>query len=316
VSSLAIPEQARIWANSASALAVYLHVYQPFAAADGHEPFSDSTCPEPSDDGTTLTLTGDCTDADGTEWVGSATVVRSQSGDRSLTLDDFGTVSDGAPDIRRGSAELRRNADDDHDFTLDISHQAGVSVIVSYSGNVVGDYGTRSVWNGSGSVTREGLAAPAGTIEATTADEVIDDEVCSGQPASGTTVLVDERGETAVITYDGSSDCDEDATASYSFDGQPGAPLSGVVCAYAPPSGSGASAWQFAGVLGLAFLAAGRRAAAQFHDRKRARYDRRGDGEGHQNGWFPSSNARDAPVISRAASACSCPAALSLHASR
>src|SRR5215469_5964862 len=88
--SLANLDAVRIWANGSSALGAYLNVYEPIATADGQEGFSDPACPVVSDDGTTLTAMGGCTDSQGSHWVGSAEVTRSGDNDRSLTFDGFG----------------------------------------------------------------------------------------------------------------------------------------------------------------------------------------------------------------------------------
>src|SRR5215471_5650998 len=62
-SSLEDAENVRIWATTASAVAVFAEVYDPIAFADGHRTFDDPACPHTSDDGTTATLRGECTDS-------------------------------------------------------------------------------------------------------------------------------------------------------------------------------------------------------------------------------------------------------------
>ena len=59
------------WATTGSAVAIYSHVYDPIGRTDGHVTFPDAACPTVSDDGTTLTITGGCTDSTGTEWRGT-----------------------------------------------------------------------------------------------------------------------------------------------------------------------------------------------------------------------------------------------------
>jgi hypothetical protein len=46
--------------------------------------YPDPACPAVTDDGTTVTITGDCADTEGHAWTGVATVVRSSSGGHSV----------------------------------------------------------------------------------------------------------------------------------------------------------------------------------------------------------------------------------------
>jgi len=231
--SLSIPDNVRIWANSASAVGVYLTVYSLLAIADGEET-ADASCPVTSDDGTTLTMTGGCTDGRGAEWVGSASVERSGVRDRLVTLDDFGTITNDLADVMRGRAERRWVEADSHEFEVNIVHEAGVTVTIDYAGQVRGDYGERSVWSGSGTITREGSEQPIGTVEVTTTDEVLDD-TC-GEPASGNTVI-DNGRDSVTITYDGSVDCDAENAASYSLNGVAQGNVTGIVCSVSRASG-------------------------------------------------------------------------------
>jgi hypothetical protein len=234
--SLSEPEDIRTWANSVSSLGLYIHAYEPIAVADGEATLADPSCPVMTDDGETLELVGGCTSSDGVEWVGRATVVRSTNGDRTLTYDGFGTITDATEETRTGEARVLFVDAMEHDFVLDLVHEGPVTTTVDYAGNVVGDYGTRTVWSGSGTVTREGTTSPVGTVEATTTEEVVDDAVCSGQPASGSTVI-ESASDTVVITYDGSTNCDAENAASYSLNGVPQGTISGIICSFAPSRG-------------------------------------------------------------------------------
>src|SRR5215813_10494734 len=60
------------WATSGSAVGVYANAYKPIAVADGKETYEDAACPATSDDGTTLTIAGDCVDDTGHNWKGKA----------------------------------------------------------------------------------------------------------------------------------------------------------------------------------------------------------------------------------------------------
>lgn len=260
----------RTWANTASAVAVYAHGYEPIAFADGQAAFSDPDCPRTSDDGTEVTIRGGCTDASGQDWIGEAVIVRSEAGDRSLTLDDYGHFDD--PDRRAGatgSFDLRRIADDHHEFEVDLVHRGGMTTTFLYAGSVRGTYDAKTTWSGHGEVSRDGFVAPTGTIVAKTVDEVIDNDVCAGQPLSGTTTL--ERGDhVSIVTYDGETDCDADQNARLSSDGVDRGFISGIAC------GLGRGDASPAGPLGLAFsaallLAARSRRAARFRRRSRGR---------------------------------------------
>jgi hypothetical protein len=235
-SSLAAPANIRAWANSASAVAVYANIYQPLAVADGTQSFPDPSCPVTEDDGTTLTLSGGCSDQDGAAWLGAASVERSRDGGRTLVFENFGTRPPGkSADTRNGTASLTPTGDDTYAFRLTLVHDADIRTTFDYEGTVLGDYGTRTVWSGSGTVTREGPLPPVGTVSVSTAAEVLDD-VC-GQPASGNTTIQNDPDETVVVTYDGAVDCDDAQAASYSLNGAPQGTITGITCAlHAGPS--------------------------------------------------------------------------------
>ncbi|HEY3498325.1 MAG TPA: hypothetical protein VGK73_26705 [Polyangiaceae bacterium] len=256
------PENVKVWATTASALGVYMNVYQPVAVAGGHDSFVDPACPETTDDGTTLGIEGGCTDAEGMRWIGRATIERS-GGDLNLTFEDFGSFPQADdPNSRRGRAEIREIESDVHEFDIVLSHAGGVTTAFDYRGRVEGTYDTRTVWSGSGRVERRGSVPPLGAVSATTVAQVVDDEACSGQPASGTTTLK-AGDETAGVTYDGATDCDAEARAHWSLDGEDRGTIDGIVCSVALP-GAGtrgsAAALAILGVLALAF--GGRRRAS------------------------------------------------------
>lgn len=227
--TLANPDNVRNWANTASAIAVYANAYEPIAVADGAKSFDDPACPVTSDDGTTLGIEGGCTDVKGTSWVGKASVKRHANGDRELTLEAFGTTSGDASDTRSGEASIRRMDDGSRDFSMSMVHDGGSRLTMDYAGHVDGDYDARTVWSGSGTLKREGLLPPVGTVEVTTSAEVVDNDVC-GQPASGNTSLTDDAGNTVVVTYDGAIDCDGDQAATYTLNGASQGKITGIAC--------------------------------------------------------------------------------------
>src|SRR5262245_60078325 len=78
------------WANASSAFGAFSGVYDPIGFATGDFTFNDAACPATTDNGTTATITGGCTDSDGTRWEGTATVVRGAGGMLSVTFDGYG----------------------------------------------------------------------------------------------------------------------------------------------------------------------------------------------------------------------------------
>ena len=217
------------WATSSSAVSVYTHGYKLIAVADGKDAYEDATCPALSDDGTTLTVTGDCVDDVGHDWKGQASVVR-DGDDRSLTLDKF-EGDDGTFTTHLVSANR-------HEFEV---HLVGGGVTtIDYTGSVRGDYGAQTIWNGNGHVQRQGVISPNGAVDASTLDEVVDNALCAGQPASGSTTLT-SGSDTAVITYDGESDCDAKQNAQLSVNGKDRGLIGGISCSLRGAGAGGGS---------------------------------------------------------------------------
>ncbi len=246
-------EHVRTWANTASALGVYATVYEPLAIADGERMVADARCPEITDDGTIVTIAGDgCVDVDGEEWRGTATIVRSGDSDRTLTADGYGHFEE--PNFftgLTGTVDIREIGPNHHSYEIDVRAEGGVTTRYDYSGEVEGTYDERTVWRGTGTISRDELAAPTGTITARTIDEVVDDSVCSGQPSEGRTVIESSDGRRATIEYDGAVDCDDDRTAQWSLDGEPQGAITGIYCTASNPGlGHG-----FAGALPFVALA-------------------------------------------------------------
>jgi MYXO-CTERM domain-containing protein len=217
------------WANSASALGVFSIGYEPLGFADGQHQFQDAACPVTADDGTTVTIRGGCADSKGVTWAGTATLVRDGSV-RRITFDGYG--NDALLGMVRtvGRFDVRAGDNGVHTFDVDVSRTGGIETRIRYTGSVSGSYKGRTVWNGSGRITREGITIHSGTIDAVTVDAVRDDAICAGQGASGTTTMTSEAHE-VVITYDGASDCDPDEAARYARDGEDRGTITGITCA-------------------------------------------------------------------------------------
>ncbi|MEN9577315.1 MAG: hypothetical protein RJA70_324 [Pseudomonadota bacterium] len=162
-----------------------------------------------------------CTDPSGKAWSGRLSVER-DGDDFTLSYDDFAD--------KQGTFAVRRVESDFHEF--DARLVIGSFTSINYKGTVRGRRDQHTVWDGAGSAERDGFLPPSGVIEATTVAEVVDDALCSGQPASGRTTLT-FGSHVAVVTYDGATECDDEKTAALTVNGEAQAPLDGITCAVA-----------------------------------------------------------------------------------
>jgi hypothetical protein len=234
------PEHVAAWANSASALAVYIPAYEPIGVADGEVTVGDGTCPSVDDDGTTLVITGGCTTEDGRRFEGTATVVRGAEGRIDLTLDGYGRAdeADSVPRVT-GTFAIVRTSAEEQVFQAEYVQDGLLTLDVAYTGTVEGTYDGATLWNGNGSVARGGFTDASGEVAAVTVDQLRDDDVCAGEAASGTTTI-DLVDQILVIEYDGATACDEDHSARYRVDGEDRGTVPGITCAASPGrSGSG-----------------------------------------------------------------------------
>ncbi len=234
------PENVRIWMTTASALAVYANGSGELEIADGHASFSDANCPATTDDGTVVTITGGCTNTEGVTFSGSASVERSAD-EVTLRLTSYGSASDDQDLVkRRGTLSRKRVSDGFYQFDANLVVEGGMVTTITYRGSISGEYDARTVWSGHGRVSRDGMLAPTGTIDAVTENEVVDDTVCSGQPLSGRTT-VETEDQNAVVFYDGERDCDMAQRARYRVDGEERGTLTGISCSMGrAPASSGA----------------------------------------------------------------------------
>ncbi len=250
-------DEARTWATSSSAPSVYWNVFELVAVAQGERTFADPACPVIDDDGTVLTVTGECTTAGGDRVFGGATVTRgATAGDLELTLAGWGGDTD-LGDVRTtGTATITRREAELHDFELDLVVDGVNTTRIDYEGTVRGTYDEPTTWNGTGTIEREGFA-PTGRVLATTLDERFDGAVCNGQPISGSTTVMRD-GRTDVVTYDGATDCDDAKAAQWSVNGASRGLLTDISCSARPGGGSPISIAAF-GLVGLAMLVRRRR---------------------------------------------------------
>lgn len=232
-------EETARWANAGSAVGAWTQIHDPVAVALGEQSFPDPACPVVDDDGTTMRVTGDCTDSEGEFWTGEVVVTRRASRDLDIAFDDFGSGEDEMTASRtNGEASVREVGTDRYEFELDLVTEAGIETSIEYSGTVEGNFGAPTTWNGSGKVRREGLLPPTGTVRTETEDQRLDDSVCANQAVSGTTTIMD-NGHVAVIEYDGAEDCDEDQAARWEVDGEDRGKIEGISCAVSDDARSG-----------------------------------------------------------------------------
>ncbi len=231
------------WANAASALGVFTHAYEPLAFADGELAFADPACPPTTDDGTVATIAGNgCIDSEGDSFHGTATIERTAGGGRVLTMTRYGHGRDGAAVGRvTGTVVVTVEGPDFYGFDADLSVSGGLQTEIDYVGTVAGGYTGPTLWNGTGTVRREGAVVHDGTVQATTVDQLRDNDICPGEGISGTTTLVSDE-HTVVITYDGGESCDDDDAARWSRDGEDQGFVTGVVCAIGSPASRGGGA--------------------------------------------------------------------------
>lgn len=220
-------EHVKVWATSASALAIYSNVHRDIAVFQGQQTYADASCPVLEDDGATYRVTGECTDSDDKQWKGKLTIERDG--------DDFVLDYDGF-EGHQGSFAIYRIEPSLHEFEAKL--MLGGFTSVDYRGSVQGGYDQRTIWNGNGTVERDGFLPPNGKVEASTLNQLVDDDVCAGQPVSGTTTLRAGEDE-AVVTYDGESDCDENKSAQLAVNDESRGTIEGVSC-----RASGAAAGQ------------------------------------------------------------------------
>lgn len=250
------PDHVREWANAASALAVFSNAYSSVATVDTGDDFGSGGCPTVEDDGTTVVVTGGCTQSgSNVEWHGSATIVRTANG-YEATFDGYGAgpEGEGANELT-GTFIVETTADDTHTFVADYKWGGLIEVDVNYTGNVVGGYTGPTLWNGTGAITRSGFTDASGTVTATTVDQLRDNDQCNGESLSGTTTIV-HGDRTLLIEYDGATDCDDENSARYSVDGEDRGTIDGITCS---ASWGRSAPWALLLPLGAATLLALRR---------------------------------------------------------
>lgn len=241
-------------------------------------PMRDPSCPMVTRNGDTTIYRGGCTDRNGKTWHGTLTTVGvdfstgssptttprpQRSG--SMNFEDFGFSGTATCNGMQLQQEVRLQGtwstsgagDNRSNFRVDLrvtftsvnSSVEGMTctpvraeAAVEYSGSYAlsgedrnGD-GSPDVqtWNGSGRLAH----SQYGAVQAQTIDEVLDSARCNSEAISGTTTLR-SGGNTAVITYDGATDCSMNSTVRWSYNGMDRGELQGIRCTVSTTPGRG-----------------------------------------------------------------------------
>lgn len=257
--SITTDVDATTWANNGSAPKVYTASTLPLAliglAGLGGES-ADPNCPKKTTDGNTSRWQGDCTDKNGTRWLGSAEQALEAAGSKTgrVTYNGFGFESTVNCNDKTGTSKLTfdgvvnvSGTQEETHFDIDVRMDTDgleketctaktASAAYDYSGILKQDGSNKATWNGSGRVGNSEL----GVVSVETKDEVIDSSVCASEALSGTTTI-NAGPNTAVITYDGATDCEDSSTVGWALNGESKGELTGVACTAA--AGPAALAW-------------------------------------------------------------------------
>jgi hypothetical protein len=237
-------EQVRAWATVASPVAVALNLAELI-----EEPHPEpGSCLRHARLGSFSVWEGDCELPSGVAWSGWARFRRSP-GHLRVRYHQFGTLRpasdceggfvgellDGRVHVWEAEGEshfelavVRRELGLDaacqrqtQHFAIDYRGRTSVPLLASEDDNE----SSASTWSGAGTLAVLGQ----GKVEVRTTNERIDRARCKSEPLSGTTQL--RTGEhTAVIRFDGERDCDPEATATWTLDGEPMGELHGLRC--------------------------------------------------------------------------------------
>jgi len=259
------------WAGSASAPAIYGQAQSPVLVADLALQLGGGDCPAKVETDTTTTYDGGCTDDNGTEWFGHAEVVQGTTPGSAgrVGYDGFGFTGDvdACPGQRNTSTWDGSMIQTTNSTATSVSFSVDIRVTVSgvdedngcaaleetlgidYEGSMVTDAGG----GGAGTFSGSGQIGTSvhGKVSVSTDDELVDDDVCQDEALSGTTTI-SASGHSAVITYDGATDCDPESTVTWTYDGVDQGELTGISCGVAGGTSGPASLLLVAGALVLA----------------------------------------------------------------
>jgi hypothetical protein len=212
-----------------------------------------SSCPKVTETGSSKTYVGGCTSPQGKAWFGTATSAGSMfTGGGTITYDGFGYTD--LEECKRAMKPTKATYDGrvtmggaSGSFTFGVNLKLEASgpnedtcaneeetVAIDYAGSStegtedtdMDDNPDADTWNGSG---RMGSTL-RGVADVRTTDEVVNDTVCKNEAASGTTTIL-ASGNTVLITYDGATDCQQEGTVKWSYNGAVQGTLEGIHCA-------------------------------------------------------------------------------------
>lgn len=238
---------------------------------------NDPNCPVVTATPSETTYEGGCTTMDGTNVVGRAVMHQTADGDGTIDYQGWGfgenTDCKGAPVENlvtyTGAMNYDKTAPGAGSFTLEVQVDAKAAdpqscatfestAAYDYAGSFIGtektdgsiDLQQKTTWQGSGQL---GIAL-LGKADLKTEDEVIESSVCDTEAASGSTTI-SSLGDTAVILYDGATDCDMDSTVTWTLNGVPQGELTAVRCSLAlSPSRGGHGAFACLAIALACFL--------------------------------------------------------------
>jgi MYXO-CTERM domain-containing protein len=213
---------------------------------------NDPNCPKVTETAIETVYEGGCTTMQGNQVVGKASVRETADGDATIEYVGWGmgnteTCNGAMVDTLAtytGTMHIDKTATGAASFDLEIEINAegpdenscaiySATAGYDYAGSFVGgenaqggfDLNSASTWNGSGQVGSSVL----GKFNTKTADELVDRSACETEAISGTTTL-SSGSDTAVITYDGATDCEMTSTVRWSLNGVDQGELTDVQC--------------------------------------------------------------------------------------
>lgn len=215
---------------------------------------NDPNCPVVAQNGSTATYTGGCTDTSGNTFGGTMTITQASQTSGSAEYDGFsiattttcaGTAYTNTTTYNGSAGSTGTGFDVDVVVAVDgVDEEENCTttdgtIALEYAGTITQN-GDAQTFGGSGRIGYDvAFTSTAGTFnlegvaDVSTADEVVDDAVCNTEALSGTTTI-EAGSDTAVITYDGATDCDPESTVNWSLNGTNMGEVAGIACAVHP----------------------------------------------------------------------------------
>ena len=197
-----------------------------------------SGCPFESVEDGVVTWSGGCMDTELNEWFGTAT----QTGDHT-SYDHFGYMPEDKCQVSSGMVNhgdiiaVEDGGDRTFQIEVMVEHatfdadcgERRTVVAYDYRGTSLESGLDSTIWNGEGTLGTETW----GVLEAETVGEILDDQVCPTEAEAGKTSLM-AGGDLVEIYYDGATDCDEEGTTPWTFNGDYQGELTGMGCSSLP----------------------------------------------------------------------------------